>query len=158
MKEERAKQRQSATLPKEGEKGFQAVCGSNDPDIGRARDIVAIEPVLACSFPQLFFKFSYPVLNLFCCYEVHLCRERICCRKTYKSIVSIIELHKVNECLETCNMVQVEKEMPRIRVFATIREDVLRWVDQQVDRARFRNRSHAIEYALIKLMESEKKE
>jgi Arc/MetJ-type ribon-helix-helix transcriptional regulator len=55
-------------------------------------------------------------------------------------------------------MVQVEKEMPRIRVFATIREDVLRWVDQQVDRARFRNRSHAIEYALIKLMESEKKE
>lgn len=78
--------------------------------------------------------------------------------KTYKSIVSIIELHKVNECLETCNMVQVEKEMPRIRVFATIREDVLRWVDQQVDRTRFRNRSHAIEYALIKLMESEKKE
>jgi Arc/MetJ-type ribon-helix-helix transcriptional regulator len=55
-------------------------------------------------------------------------------------------------------MVQVEKEMPRIRVFATIREDVLKWVDQQVDRARFRNRSHAIEYALIKLMESEKKE
>ena len=51
-----------------------------------------------------------------------------------------------------------EKEMPRIRVFATIREDVLKWVDQQVDRARFRNRSHAIEYALIKLMESEKKE
>ena len=38
---ERAKQRQSATLPKEGEKGFQAVCGSNDPDIGRARDIAA---------------------------------------------------------------------------------------------------------------------
>jgi len=55
-------------------------------------------------------------------------------------------------------MVQVEKEMPRIRVFATIREDVLKWVDQQVDRTRFRNRSHAIEYALIKLMESEKKE
>jgi Arc/MetJ-type ribon-helix-helix transcriptional regulator len=55
-------------------------------------------------------------------------------------------------------MVQVEKEMPRIRVFATIREDVLKWVDQQVDRARFRNRSHAIEYALIRLMESEKKE
>jgi Arc/MetJ-type ribon-helix-helix transcriptional regulator len=60
--------------------------------------------------------------------------------------------------LEACNIVQVEKEMPRIRVFATIREDVLRWVDQQVDRARFRNRSHAIEYALIKLMENEKKE
>ena len=53
-------------------------------------------------------------------------------------------------------MVEVEREMPRIRVFATIREDVLKWVDQQVDKARFRNRSHAIEYALIKLMEAEK--
>lgn len=60
--------------------------------------------------------------------------------------------------LETCNIVRVETEMPRIRVFATIREDVLEWVDQQVDKARFRNRSHAIEYALIKLMENEKKE
>ena len=60
--------------------------------------------------------------------------------------------------LEACNIVQVETEMPRIRVFATIREDVLKWVDQQVDKARFRNRSHAIEYALIKLMENEKKE
>jgi len=55
-------------------------------------------------------------------------------------------------------MVEVEREMPRIRVFATIREDVIKWVDQQVDKARFRNRSHAIEYALIKLMETEKRE
>ena len=58
-----------------------------------------------------------------------------------------------------CNMnkaLEVEKEMPRIRVFATIREDVIKWVDQQVNKARFRNRSHAIEYALIKLMEAEK--
>jgi len=54
-------------------------------------------------------------------------------------------------------MVQVEKEMPRIRVFCTIREDVLKWVDRQVEKARFRNRSHAIEYALIKLMEEDKK-
>jgi Arc/MetJ-type ribon-helix-helix transcriptional regulator len=58
--------------------------------------------------------------------------------------------------MEICNMVEVEREMPRIRVFATIREDVLKWVDQQVAKARFRNRSHAIEYALIKLMEAEK--
>ena len=53
-------------------------------------------------------------------------------------------------------MAQVEIEMPRTRVFATIREDVLKWVDGQVGKARFRNRSHAIEYALIRLMESEK--
>jgi Arc/MetJ-type ribon-helix-helix transcriptional regulator len=55
-------------------------------------------------------------------------------------------------------MLQVEMDMPRVRVFATIREDVLKWVDQQVEKARFRNRSHAIEYALIKLMETEKGE
>jgi len=53
---------------------------------------------------------------------------------------------------------EVEVEMPRVRVFCTIREDVLQWVDQQVGRARFRNRSHAVEYALIRLMESEEKE
>jgi Arc/MetJ-type ribon-helix-helix transcriptional regulator len=48
-------------------------------------------------------------------------------------------------------------EMVRARVFATIREDILQWVDQQVTCARFRNRSHAIEYALIKLKESDQK-
>lgn len=48
-------------------------------------------------------------------------------------------------------------EMVRARVFATIREDILSWVDEQVNKARFRNRSHAIEYALIKLRESDQK-
>ncbi|MCJ7560473.1 ribbon-helix-helix domain-containing protein [Candidatus Bathyarchaeota archaeon] len=48
--------------------------------------------------------------------------------------------------------------MPRVRVFATVREDVVKWVDEQVEKARFRNRSHAIEYALIQLMEKEKGE
>lgn len=64
-------------------------------------------------------------------------------------------LHKCKVRLETCSMVEDENAMPRIRVFATVREDVLKWVDQQVGRVRFRNRSHAIEYALIKLMEAE---
>lgn len=49
-------------------------------------------------------------------------------------------------------------EMPRVRVFATIREDVVEWIKKQVESSRFRNRSHAIEYALLKLIESEKKE
>jgi len=61
-------------------------------------------------------------------------------------------------CFHGDRSMEVEDEMPRVRVFCTVREDVLQWVDQQVDRARFRNRSHAIEYALIMLMESEKKE
>jgi Arc/MetJ-type ribon-helix-helix transcriptional regulator len=55
-------------------------------------------------------------------------------------------------------MIQEVDEMPRVRVFATISPDIVQWIDEQVDRARFRNRSHAIEYALIMLMESEKKE
>jgi len=83
----------------------------------------------------------------------------VCCRKAYKVIDSIIELHKVNEWMEIYNMaksLEVEKEMPRIRVFATIDEDIIKWIDQEVKTARFRNRSHAIEFALRQLIESEK--
>lgn len=46
-------------------------------------------------------------------------------------------------------------EMVRARLFCTVRQDILAWVDDQVTRARFRNRSHAIEYALIKLREAD---
>lgn len=49
-------------------------------------------------------------------------------------------------------------EMPKKRVYATIREDLVKWVDQQVEKLKFANRSHAIEYALMKLKESEQKE
>jgi Arc/MetJ-type ribon-helix-helix transcriptional regulator len=52
----------------------------------------------------------------------------------------------------------LETEMKRVRVFATIREDVEKWVQKEVESGRFRNRSHAIEYALLQLMENEKKE
>jgi len=52
-------------------------------------------------------------------------------------------------------MVMEVLEMVRARVFCTIKEDLLAWVDQQVSSARFRNRSHAIEYALIKLREAD---
>jgi Arc/MetJ-type ribon-helix-helix transcriptional regulator len=47
-----------------------------------------------------------------------------------------------------------EIEMKRVRVFATIREDVEKWIQQEVDNGRFRNRSHAIEYALLQLMKA----
>lgn len=48
--------------------------------------------------------------------------------------------------------------MKRVRIFATIREDVEEWIQKQVGTGRFRNRSHAIEYSLLQLMEKEKKE
>ena len=44
-----------------------------------------------------------------------------------------------------------EEEMPKKRVYATIREDLVEWMDQQVKKLRFASRSHAIEYALAKL-------
>jgi len=49
-------------------------------------------------------------------------------------------------------------EMPKIRVYVTIREDLVKWIDEQVQKLRFANRSHAIEYAIAKLIETEKKE
>lgn len=49
-------------------------------------------------------------------------------------------------------------EMPKIRVYVTIREDFVKWIDEQVQKLRFANRSHAIEYAISKLIETEKKE
>lgn len=45
-----------------------------------------------------------------------------------------------------------EEAMKRIRIFATIREDVETWIQREVESGRFRNRSHAIEYALLELM------
>ena len=56
-------------------------------------------------------------------------------------------------------MSETRSEMPmkRVRVFATIREDVEKWVQEEVEAGRFRNRSHAIEYALLELMKKEKK-
>jgi len=41
--------------------------------------------------------------------------------------------------------------MPKKRVYVTIREDLVKWMDQEVEKLRFASRSHAIEYALAKL-------
>jgi len=40
---------------------------------------------------------------------------------------------------------------PKKRVYATIREDLVEWMDQEIEKLRFASRSHAIEYALAKL-------
>ena len=50
-------------------------------------------------------------------------------------------------------MMMKENEMPKKRVYATIREDLVEWMDQEVQKLRFASRSHAIEYALAKLKE-----
>ena len=44
--------------------------------------------------------------------------------------------------------------MGRAKVSATIDQRLVRWVDEQVGTRRFRNRSHAIEWALAKVANS----
>ena len=48
-------------------------------------------------------------------------------------------------------------EMPKVRLQITMREDLVKWIDEQVKKLRFASRSHAIEYAIAKLIESEEK-
>lgn len=68
-----------------------------------------------------------------------------------------MKLHKLRMLVEICSMLMKVVDMVRARVFCTLKEDMVTWVDQQVNDARFRNRSHAIEYALIKLREADEK-
>lgn len=49
------------------------------------------------------------------------------------------------------------ESMPKEKVTVTIEKNILLWIDKQIGTFRFRNRSHAFEYALAKLMEEEKK-
>ena len=42
-----------------------------------------------------------------------------------------------------------------MKVTATIDTELVKWLDAEVEKRRFRNRSHAIEYAVAKLKENE---
>jgi len=48
--------------------------------------------------------------------------------------------------------------MPKIPISVTVEKKYVDWIDKQIEALRFRNRSHAVEYALAKLAEGEKKE
>jgi Arc/MetJ-type ribon-helix-helix transcriptional regulator len=41
--------------------------------------------------------------------------------------------------------------MKRLKVTATVDQELIEWIDEEVKKKRFRNRSHAIEYALAML-------
>jgi len=47
-------------------------------------------------------------------------------------------------------------EVRKLRLQVTVREDLVKWIDQEIETLRFANRSHAIEYALTQLKESRK--
>jgi Arc/MetJ-type ribon-helix-helix transcriptional regulator len=42
-------------------------------------------------------------------------------------------------------------------ISVTVEKDLVEWIDRQVKTQRFRNRSHAVEVALMKFRETEKK-
>lgn len=48
--------------------------------------------------------------------------------------------------------------MAKKRLQVTVREDIVDWVDAQVEKVRFASRSHAIEYALLQLKEKTERE
>ena len=47
--------------------------------------------------------------------------------------------------------------MVKKRLQVTIREDIVKWIDREVETLRFASRSHAIEYALLQLMRNSEK-
>jgi Arc/MetJ-type ribon-helix-helix transcriptional regulator len=44
------------------------------------------------------------------------------------------------------------------KISVTVDKKIVDWIDEQVKTQRFRNRSHAVELALMKFIQSEKKE
>jgi Ribbon-helix-helix protein, copG family. len=49
-------------------------------------------------------------------------------------------------------------DMVKKRLQVTVREDIVDWIDREIEKLRFASRSHAIEYALLQLLEKEKTE
>jgi len=45
----------------------------------------------------------------------------------------------------------------KARISVTVESQIVTWIDQQVKTQRFRNRSHAVEVALMKFIEAERK-
>ena len=47
-------------------------------------------------------------------------------------------------------------EIMKSKISVTVEKQIVDWIDGQVKTMRFRNRSHAVEYALAKFIESER--
>jgi len=46
----------------------------------------------------------------------------------------------------------------KAKISVTVDREIVDWIDRHVKTQRFRNRSHAVELALMKFIETEKKE
>lgn len=49
-----------------------------------------------------------------------------------------------------------EVKVLRSKMSVTIDVELIKWIEQQIKKQKFRNKSHAVEYALVKLKESER--
>lgn len=49
-------------------------------------------------------------------------------------------------------------KMGKIRLQVTIRDDIVKWIDKEVETRKFASRSHALEYAVLQLIENERKQ
>jgi Arc/MetJ-type ribon-helix-helix transcriptional regulator len=48
--------------------------------------------------------------------------------------------------------------MPKIRRSVTLSEETMAWINEEIKRKRFKDVSHALDYAIYRLMEEQKKE
>jgi len=48
-------------------------------------------------------------------------------------------------------------EIMKAKMSVTVEKNIVEWIDRQVETQRFRNRSHAVEVALRRFVESERK-
>lgn len=55
-------------------------------------------------------------------------------------------------------MTENNEDMAKLRRSVTISKDLMEWVNEEIKRKRFKDVSHAIEYALYHLKEEEAKE
>jgi len=69
--------------------------------------------------------------------------------------VSINAIKKDGESLTENETIE---SMAKIRLQVTVREELVKYIDEQVGKLRFASRSHAIEYALTQLKEKDRQE
>ena len=75
--------------------------------------------------------------------------------KYYSVLISINRYKNIN----TYRYIWVLGVRMAIKTSVSLNEDTAKWIDEQIEKRRFASRSHAVEYAIHKLMgESEKSE
>lgn len=47
--------------------------------------------------------------------------------------------------------------MAKVKLTVTVTPEIKKWIDEQVEKARFADRSHAVQYSLVKVQELMKK-